>query len=119
MKKTLNEPHPLTLYFFRTYFLLSSVPSWYRRRKEVINDISHLHSIKQGVSYDHYPVSQYKQFRYRISRKFKIAYTHIDLLLGVCCLDLSEPYGVLRDFFLMSEPQIKRSRIAKVLNEDE
>lgn len=117
--KRKNEPHPLTFYFFATYFLLSSIPSWYWRRKDLITDVALLHDTRQGVAYDHYPLIQYRHLRYTISRRYKISYSHIDFLLGVCALDLSSPYEVLRDFFALSEPTIKRSRITQVLIKDD
>jgi hypothetical protein len=98
-----------TIEFFQLNFLSNKVPTWYHRRKDFITDIAELHTIQQGVFYQHFPESLYWKTRYNIYRKYKASYRHIDICLGVCACDLSQPYGILRDFLLQAEPKLTRT----------
>ena len=105
-----DEHHPETYLFFATRFGYSKVPTWFKRKKGLINDIAHLFTIRQGIVYDGWKPELFKATRYRISRDYKISYSAIDTLLGVCLLDLSEPYGCLYDLFKQAEPSLTRTR---------
>jgi len=52
----------------------------------------------------------FKATRYRISREYKISYAGIDTLLGVCLIDMSEPYGCLYGLFQDAEPKLRKPK---------
>ena len=102
--------HLQTIDFFQLNFISHKVPTWYVRKKEWITDIAELHTIQQGVFYDYFPEELYWKTRHAIYRKYKASYRHIDICLGVCSTDLSQPYGVLRDFLRQAGQKLTRTK---------
>jgi hypothetical protein len=100
--------HPHTNYFFQTHFG-SDIPTWWRRRKEVVEELSFLYELRQAIYYSNLDRSVFKKRIRYISRKFVMKYETIHFLLGVMTTDPSEPYGVIRDFLNQGLPKLKRT----------
>ena len=101
--------HQITKEFFKLNFGASKPPYWYARKYEWITAIAELNTIRQSIHYEDTNPERFNSFRYEVSRKFKAPYHHIDICLGVCLLDASNPYGVLRDFLAGASTTIKRT----------
>ena len=102
--------HPHTQYFLQTHFGLSSVPLWYKHRQRLIAALTALWNERQATYYEGRPIASCRALQKRISQSFKISYSIINHLLGVCATDPSNPYGALYDYLEQGMPKLHRSQ---------
>ena len=104
-----QDVHPHLKYWFAVTFGLDHVPHWYHHRKKIVTAVSHLWQLRQEAFYERKDQTAFKDARRALSMGYKLRYEHIDLMIGICMVDPSNPYGILVDFFKGSEPRITRT----------
>ena len=104
------EHHPHTQYFLQTHFGIDSVPTWWRRRKDFVEDLAGLWNKRQECFYQGTDKDAYRALQHAISKRYKVSYVVITHLLGVAATDPSSPYGVMRDYLLQGEPRLIRTK---------
>ena len=65
--------------------------------------------LRQEAYYEGKDQTAYRDARRALAMGYKLRYEQIDLMLGVCMVDPSNPYGILVDLFKASEPRLTRT----------
>ena len=104
------DTHPHTKQWLHCHFGLDTVPTWWKRREELIPELADLWNIRQAIFYENGDAAEFQDKQRAISRKFILKYSIIHHLIGVMATDPSDPFGCLRDYLRMGTPRLIRTQ---------